>query len=95
MGWGCLKISARSILTQRKSHIPRPFTNKIGFNETSRTVAHFAKEGTMQVVGEGFGQMRKKVIKIRNLQELPHPAYGHLLPHGEGKEAKDCFTLKR
>ena len=49
----------------------------------------------MQVVGEGFGQMRKKVIKIRNLQELPHPAYGHLLPHGEGKEAKDCFTLKR
>jgi hypothetical protein len=55
-GWdgGASKIGARSILTQRKSHIPRPFTNKIGFNETSRTVAYFAKGGTMQVVGEGL-----------------------------------------
>ena len=47
--------------------------------------------GTTQVVGEGFGQMRK----ISDLQEFSHPAFSHLLPHGEGKEAKDCFTLKR
>ena len=43
------------------------------------------KRGTKQVVGEGFGQMRKKVIKIRDLQELPHPACGHLLAEGEGQ----------
>ena len=31
----------------------------------------------------------EKVQEIRDLQESPHPTYGHLLPHGEGKVAKD------
>jgi hypothetical protein len=46
-GWvgGASKIGARSILTQPKSHIPRPFTNKIGFKETSRTVAQLGEGG--------------------------------------------------
>ena len=40
--------------------------------------------GTTSVVGERLVQMRN-ARKIRNLQKLPHPAFSHLLPHGEGQ----------
>jgi len=29
------------------------------------------------------------------LEELPHPAFSHLLPEGESKEANDFVSLKR
>jgi len=35
------------------------------------------------------------VSKIRNLQESPHPACGHLLPEGEGKESNDFVSPKQ
>lgn len=40
------------------------------------------------MVGEGLVQMRKNV-EIRDLQEFPRPANGHLLSQGEGKDLID------